>query len=112
MSDSPVHSVKWEGKTATVEAEGDIDFHCSSRFQKSLMAVLGKKPKQVIVDLSGVPYMDSSGVASLVKLLGRTRKAGIELKLLNPSVKVMSILEITSLDTVFEIVNLKGEGSD
>jgi anti-sigma B factor antagonist len=103
MSDSPVRNVTWEGKTAIIEASGDIDFHRSSPFQKDILEVVGDKPDQIVVNLSDVPYMDSSGVASLVKLLSRTRAAGIGLKLLNPTIKVRSIFEITSLDTVFEI---------
>ena len=51
--------------------------------------------------------MDSSGVASLVKLLSRTKSSGIGLTLANPSVKVRSILEITSLDSVFNVVSLE-----
>ena len=38
---------------------------------------LAEKPRRIVVDLSGVPYMDSSGVASLVKLLARARREGI-----------------------------------
>ena len=105
MSDSPIQKIDWQGKTAVIYVTGDVDLHRSTELQNELMEVLGKKPDTVIVDLSGVPYMDSSGVASLVKLLSRTRKGGIELKLVAPTVKVRSILEITRLDSVFTIAD-------
>ena len=59
--------------------------------------------RRIVVDLSGVPYMDSSGVASLVKLLARIRKTGIELRLCGLTDRVRSIFEITRLDSVFQI---------
>jgi len=105
MKDEPVRNVRWEGDTAVIEVEGDIDLHRSPRFQKGILSVLNDKPGKVVLDLSGVPYMDSSGVASMVKLLSRTRERGIGLKLANTSTKVKSILEITSLDTVFELTD-------
>jgi len=56
-----------------------------------------------VVDLSGVGYMDSSGVASLVKLLARVRRRQVDLKLAGMTRRVRSVFEITRLDTVFEI---------
>ncbi len=103
MTSNPVRNIRWEGKIAVVEVEGDIDLHQSTRFQKQLLSVLDDKPERIVVDLTNVPYMDSSGVASLVKLLSRTRERSIALKLAAPSRKVTSILEITSLDTVFDM---------
>ena len=105
MSDSPIQKIDWKGKAAIIYVTGDVDLHRSTELQNELMEVLKKKPEAVIVDLSGVPYMDSSGVASLVKLLSRTRKSGTELKLVAPTVKVRSIFEITRLDSVFTIAD-------
>ena len=78
---SPVRSVQWVGpdrRVVVVAAAGDIDLHRSADFQRSLLELTAHRPEQVIVDLSGVPYMDSSGLASLVKLLARLEKAGIK----------------------------------
>jgi anti-sigma B factor antagonist len=105
MSDSPIQNVRWTGKTAVVEVTGDIDLHRSTALQQGLLGLLDEQPTKVVVDLSGVPYMDSSGVASLVKLLSRTRKLGVGLVLLAPTAKVRSILEITRLTSVFTITD-------
>jgi anti-sigma B factor antagonist len=103
---SPVRSVRWEGpdgRVMVVEAQGDIDLHRSAQFQHDLLEPLERSPQAVIVDLSGVPYMDSSGVASLVKLLARVRRDKIALKLAGLTPRVRSVFEITRLDSVFEI---------
>lgn len=109
MSDSPIQNVQWTDKTAVVEVAGDIDLHRSAALQQGLLGLLDDKPCKIVVDLAAVPYMDSSGVASLVKLLSRTRKLGVTLVLFSPSVKVRSILEITRLDSVFTITDNKEE---
>ncbi|KPK83598.1 MAG: hypothetical protein AMJ81_07870 [Phycisphaerae bacterium SM23_33] len=89
--------------TALVEAVGDIDMQRSADFQRGLMEVLDRRPRQIVVDLSGVAYMDSSGVASLVKLLARVRREKIGLRLAGLTSRVRSVFEITRLDSVFDI---------
>ena len=100
---TPVQDVRWDGQTAIVDVAGDIDLNRSLDFQKSLLDVLEKGPQRIIVNLSGVPYMDSSGVAALVKLLSRTRKSGSQLCLVGLTKRVQSLFEITRLDVVFTI---------
>ncbi len=101
--DSPVKEVRWLDRTAIVDAVGDIDLHRSLAFQRVLLDVLDKKPQRMIVNLSRVSYMDSSGVASLVKLLSRVRRMGMPMRLAAMSDRVRSVFEITRLDTVFDI---------
>jgi len=57
----------------------------------------------VAVDLSGVRYMDSSGVATLVEGLRRCRDLDKVFKLVAPSTAVMKVLELAKLDSVFEV---------
>ena len=99
----PVREVRWVGKTAVVDVAGDIDLSRTNQFQASLLHVLNTGPERIIVNLAGVNYMDSSGVASLVKLLSRARQSGISLGLTGLTARVRSVFQITRLDTVFEI---------
>ncbi len=100
---SPVKAVRWVDRTAIVDVTGDIDLSQSVDFQQRLLALLDEKPQRIIVDLSLVPYMDSSGVASLVKVLSRARKIGASLHLVGLTARVRSLFEITRLDSVFSI---------
>lgn len=59
--------------------------------------------KHVIVNLSGVGFIDSSGLSSLVKGLKRCRQNGGELYLCNLQQAVMIIFELTRLDKAFKI---------
>ena len=101
--ESVIQGIRWQGGSAVVSAVGDIDLNRSIAFQHSLLKLLDEKPKRIIIDLSRVPYMDSSGVASLVKLLSRVRKCGSALYLVNLTDRVRSVFEITRLDSVFTI---------
>ena len=69
------------------------------------MAILKNKPAKLVLDLSGVPYMDSSGVATLVEALQTQRKAGNKLVLCSLQPKVRGIFEIARLNMVFDIVS-------
>ncbi len=100
---SSIRSVRKVGPDIVVETVGDIDLRCSQGFQQALLSVAEEKPRRIVIDLSAVPYMDSSGVASMVKLLSRARKVGTTLHLAGLNERVRSIFEITRLDQVFDI---------
>lgn len=101
--DSPVRAVRWKNREVVVDVEGDIDLGRSVAFQQELLKLLDERPKRVVVNLGGVQYMDSSGVASLVKLLSSAKRQGTEVRLAAMSPRVRSIFEITRLETVFDI---------
>ena len=100
---SPVQSVRWVDRVVVVTVAGDIDLNSSTHFQQVLLELMDRKPQRIVVNLSKVPYMDSSGVASLVKLLSRARKGGSSLTLVELADRVRSVFEITRLDSVFDI---------
>jgi anti-sigma B factor antagonist len=108
-SQPAIAKVSWVGRRAVVEAHGDIDLHRSATFQQTLLALLDRDPERIVIDLRNVPYMDSSGIATLVKVLSRTRKSGTDLRLFGLSARVRSLFEITRLDTVFPIAASEAE---
>jgi anti-sigma B factor antagonist len=100
---SPVRHIDWQDRSAIVTVAGDIDMARSKAFQAALTEIINEKPDRVIVDLSGVDYMDSSGVASLVKLHTQTKKIGATMALAQVGKRVMSIFEIMRLNQLFKI---------
>ena len=108
-ADSPVQDIRWQDKNVVVQVTGDIDLNSSPKFQQAVLSLMDKRPDRIIVNLSDVPYMDSSGVASLVKLLSRVRKSGAMLSLCCLNDRVRSVFEITRLDSVFHICNSEEE---
>ena len=84
---------------------GEIDLSGAPSLRTHLAGVQGKVTGRLIIDLKSVPYMDSSGVATLVEAMQQTRRRGVKLVLCNMQEKVRSIFEIARLDTVFTIVD-------
>ncbi|MGD9692049.1 MAG: STAS domain-containing protein [Phycisphaerales bacterium] len=84
--------------------EGDVDLHRSPALRERLKRVAQQKPRRLIVDLSHVPYMDSSGVATLVEAMQITRRQSTTLVLCGMQDRVRSIFEIAKLNSVFKIV--------
>lgn len=93
------------GAASIVVVNGDVDLSSSRSLQSELRDVIDSGPSRLVVDLSGVPYMDSSGVATLVEAMQLSRKKGTKLVLCAMSDKVQSIFEIARLDKVFTIVD-------
>ncbi len=83
--------------------EGEIDLHVSPRVSISLRQMIEKKPKRLVVNLSGVTYLDSSGLAVLIEAMQNVEKYGGEFALAGMQETVRSIFEIARLDQVFHI---------
>ena len=92
------------GDGVMASVHGEIDFSRSPELRTELMTLLNAKPKKLVLDLAAVPYMDSSGVATLVEALTVQRKNGGKLVLCNLQPKVRGIFEIARLNMVFQIV--------
>lgn len=86
-----------------VYATGEIDLSNSQGLRKTILAAL-KTNQKVLVDLSGVSYIDSSGIASLVEGLQFSKSKNKTFILTNPSKQVKAIMELARLDKVFTIV--------
>ena len=99
----PIAGVRWIDRNAVVDVVGEVDMANSMDFQQGLLAVLDERPGRMIVNLSRVRHMDSTGLASLVKLLKKARKYGTDLILVGLTDRVRSLFEITRLYPVFTI---------
>ena len=85
---------------AIFEVNGEINISTSPDLKKHFEKQLSKK---IIVNLARVTYIDSSGLATLVEVLKKTKSQGGRLGLSGMSDKVKSLFEITKLDKLFSI---------
>jgi anti-sigma B factor antagonist len=83
--------------------EGEIDLHVSPAIAAALTKMIEKKPKKLVVDLSGVTYVDSSGLAVLIEAMQNVTEYGAEFALAGLQESVRTIFEIARLDQVFRI---------
>ena len=93
-----------QGDAVIASLHGEIDLHSSPDLRGQALRMLeNKKPKKLILNLGGVPYMDSSAIAVLVELLQRIRKGGGNIYLTNLQPRVKGLLEIAKLETIFVV---------
>ena len=89
--------------TNVVSVEGDVDLYTSPELRTALFNAVAKAREGVGVNLSGVGYMDSSGVATLIEGLRAASKRNAGFALVAPSPPVLKVLQLARLETVFEI---------
>ncbi|NOZ61187.1 MAG: STAS domain-containing protein [Calditrichaeota bacterium] len=88
---------------AILKIAGDVDLYSSPQVRKKILALMKKKIENLLVDLDGVSYMDSSGVATLVEALQLMNKRHGKLKLFNLKPAIRDVFELSRLDKVFDI---------
>lgn len=91
-----------EGSYTVVDLSGEVDLHHSPAAREQILAQI-KAQNHVLVDLSAVTYIDSSGVASLVEGLQQARQQQLEFGLIGVSAPALQVLQLARLDKVFEI---------
>jgi anti-sigma B factor antagonist len=87
---------------AVVALTGDVDLQTSPQVRQQLLECLDRQAR-IVVDLSAVSYIDSSGVASLVEAFQVSRKKGASFSLASVSSAAMRVLSLARLDKVFTI---------
>ena len=91
------------GEETVIGVRGEVDLYTSPKLRTAILKAVPASGGGVAVDLSGVGYIDSSGVATLVEGLRSAKEHGKAFTLVAPSPSVMQVLELTRLDQVFEI---------
>ena len=83
--------------------EGEIDLHVSPEVAESLRTMTAKKPKVVVIDLTKVTYLDSSGLAALIEGMQNVQEYGGKFAVACVQESVQHIFDIARLDQVFQI---------
>lgn len=88
---------------AVVSATGEIDMATAPRLRERLVGLMGDGHHQLVVDLDGVEFLDSTGLGVLVGALRRVRTHDGELALVCTQSRILKGFEITGLDKAFPI---------
>jgi len=81
--------------------QSDIDMSRAPTMRDAIKSALAAKPSRLVIDLSVVNYVDSSGIATLVEALKWTREEKVGLALAGLSPRVKTLMEITKLSPMF-----------
>ncbi|MBI3313104.1 MAG: STAS domain-containing protein [Candidatus Omnitrophica bacterium] len=93
-----------------IELVGELDFHNSPKLREELLKSIEKQTKKILVNLKKVSYIDSSGLATFVEALQKSKKSNTRLVLAELETRVRSVFEIAKLDEIFLFVSSEEEG--
>ena len=93
-------SISKAGVWTVVSVRGEVDLHHSTDLRLEVVRHLDDGAN-VLLDMSEVSYIDSSGIAMMAQALSHARKVELDFALVHPTEAVLRILRLTRLDTVF-----------
>jgi anti-sigma B factor antagonist len=86
-----------------LELSGRLDATCSGQLKDTVSAMIDAQKIKILIDLSAVNFIDSSGLGILVGCMRSATKAGGKLKITSLQESPQKLFEVTRLDRVFEI---------
>ena len=86
-----------------IEVVGRIDSMNANELGETLSEEIERGGRQIVLDLSQVTYMSSAGLRELVAAFRKLQDASGDLRLAQPSSRVQDVLEMSGLDTIFQI---------
>jgi anti-sigma B factor antagonist len=92
-----------EGQVAVLEVAGDVDAANAHLLREAVVTAIDGGPPVLLVDMTGVGYIDSVGLGTLVVGLKRASERGASMRLVVRSPQIEKVLNITGLLSVFEI---------
>ncbi len=95
-----LHIYDWESATV-VQCTGRLTVETAPQLKTEVKALLAAK-RRLILDMSELGYMDSSGLGALVALYISAKGAHCEFELLNVTPKIRELLSMTNVLSVFE----------
>lgn len=91
-----------EGGVTILKVTGEVDLESSPALHDQITKLI-RSGVPLKVDLSDVPYMDSSGIAVLTQGLKLSQQKGVAYALLNPSTQVQAVIDLALLSQLFTI---------
>lgn len=114
MTESP-SSVHVERSThaghTVLKLSGDVDLRSVPQLREALATAVQTPGQHILIDLAGVPYMDSSGVGTLVFVKREVERRGGTVALVGLQSRVRGVFEITHLDAFFDIYDSLDEAT-
>jgi anti-sigma B factor antagonist len=98
-----VTSLDRDADMVTVALHGEVDVATVDQVRVALTDAIAAKPRNIVVDLSDLSFIDSTGLGALVFGFQRSRDAGIAFRLARPSRGVRQILVLSGLLEVVEL---------
>jgi anti-sigma B factor antagonist len=100
---SPAFDIQNTNRDVRLTVRGSLDINTASQLGEEIDRVVAQKPAMVIVDLSALDLIDSSGVAALVKLYKGIRGSGGKIEITGARDQPLAIFKLLRMDKVFNL---------
>lgn len=99
------------GQVAVVKVTGDITLNKGGDvlLKDKVQSLINQGQKEILLDLSGVSYVNSAGLGELVQAYATTKNRGGALKLLSVTKRLKDLLVVTKLLTVFDAFDTEAD---
>jgi anti-sigma B factor antagonist len=94
-------------EAAWIRLTGEVDLGCSAQLKQTLREAVATR-RLVVVDLSGLAFMDSSGVHAMIDADNRARLRGSKLVLIRGPAQIDRLFELVGISDHLEIVDVGG----
>jgi anti-sigma B factor antagonist len=92
-----------------VQVNGRVDGTNAGQLGSALAGQIDSGKTRIVLDLSSVEYMSSAGLREIVMAYKRVQRSAGDVRIVQPSQRVMELLEVSGLDTVFRIFPSQSE---
>ena len=93
-----------DDQATVVRLKGGISFMVADDFNNMLSGVIVKKPRNIVLDMAHVTFVDSTGLGSLITKLNQCEQAEIPLYLMNINRTIQLVFKMSKLDTLFQVL--------
>lgn len=91
-------SSEQSGDARIVRAEGELDLHTAPTLQAEVDAALEHNPPLIVIDLTKVDFMDSTGLSVIVATVAAMRERGGEVRVVTGADKITKVFTLTGVD--------------
>jgi anti-sigma B factor antagonist len=98
--------VERSGAVATVVVSGELDLLVASDLQRVIDGLLDDGVRRLVLDLRGLEFMDSSGIAVACRLHARARREGVEAVLVRGAPPIQRVFTIAGVEDQFAFVDI------
>lgn len=87
-------------KQWNINVNGEVDISNADEFRKELNDAYDNQPSNLIINLAGLSYIDSTGLGVIIGIFGKIKEKDHKISLVEPRDNVKKLLRITNLDKV------------
>lgn len=99
-----------KGDTLLIRVRGEIDHHSAATVRKSIDdRILAERPERVLLELSAVDFMDSSGLGLIMGRFALVKQYCGTLAVLDPSPAVIKIMKLAGMERMVSVLRTKSK---